>query len=84
MQLVVPADCFFERDETDQSKHDYLPLNKQQQVAVQTVIATGVVVDAGATPEMITQKDKKHMPLCSRLLFRPFLSLQQQVNAIGL
>ena len=30
---------FFEQDETDQSKHDYLPLNKQHQVAVQTATA---------------------------------------------
>ena len=53
----------FERDETDQSRHDCLPLNKQCQVAVQTIIATGVVVDPGATPELVTQKLKKYTPL---------------------
>ena len=50
----------FERHATDQSRHDYLPLNKQRQVAVQT---TGMVVDAGATPELVTQKLKKFTPL---------------------
>lgn len=74
----------FERDKTDQSRHDYLPINKQRQVAVQTVIATGVVVDADATPELVTQKLKKYALLCNRLLFCLFLSLQQQVEAIGL
>ena len=53
----------FERDETDQSRHDYLPLNKQSQAAVQTVIATGVVVDADATPELVTQMLNKYTPV---------------------
>ena len=53
----------FERAETDQSKHDYLPLNKQHQVAVQTVIATGVVMDASVTTELVTLKLKAHASL---------------------
>ena len=59
-----------ERDATDQSRHDYLPLNKQRQVAVQT---TGMVVDAGATPELVTQKLKQYTPLWQWTAVLPIL-----------